>query len=104
MARVIVRAEAEADVDAIAAFIAQDNLTAALRFYDRVQETYDRLAVWPHIGSRRMARNPALAGLRSYPIRGYRDYIVFYLTAGDTVEILHVIHGARDIPTLLDEG
>jgi plasmid stabilization system protein ParE len=105
MARVIVRAQAEADVDEIAATIARDNLRAALRFYDRVEETFDRLSDWPLLGTRRRSRDPAFEGLRSYPVRGYRTYLVFYLPRPDgTVEILHVVHGARDIDAALGGG
>jgi toxin ParE1/3/4 len=102
MGRLLVREQAEAEVDLIAAQIAVDNLPAALRFYDRVQETFERLADWPLSGTRRTARNSALRGLRYYPIRGYRNYLVFYLPLADGgVEIVHVIHGARDIPAAL---
>src|SRR2546423_1519627 len=101
MPRLIVRAQAESDVDEIAASIAQDNLTAALRFYDRAQETFDRIALWPHIGARHRAGNEALKQLRSYPIRGYRNYLVFYLPSPDGAEILHVIHGARELDGII---
>ena len=37
---------AEAEVDEVATTIARDNLRAALRFYDHVQETFDRLGNW----------------------------------------------------------
>ena len=101
MPPLIVREQAEADVDRIAATIAPDNLAAALRFLDRAQETFDRLATWPLIGTARRSLAPALRDLRSYPIRGYRPYLVFYLPLPDGVEILHVIHGARDLPRAL---
>ena len=39
MPRLLVRVQASEAVDAIVATIAKDNLSAALRFYDRVQET-----------------------------------------------------------------
>ena len=97
MAKLIVRKQAEDDVDEIAANIAKDNLTAALRFYDRVQEAFDRIALWPMIGTARQVKHLDLKGTRSYPIRGFRNYLIFYRVTGEEVEILHVIHGARDI-------
>lgn len=101
MPRLLVRAQASDDVDAIVATIAEDNLSAALRFYDRVQETFDRVSIWPQSGTRRSTRDKSLRGLRYYPIRGYRTYLVFYLPREDGAEIVHVIHGARDIPSAL---
>src|SRR4051794_15394820 len=102
MGRLLVRPQAEEDVDAIAATIARDKLDAALRFYDRAQASFEFLSDWPQAGTRRRTRDVALRGLRSYPIRGYRNYLVFYLPLGaDGVDIVRVIHGARDLPTAL---
>ena len=102
MRPLLVRGAAESNVDEIAARIAKENLSAAIRFYQRVEETFERLAAWPNCGAPRLTRNPLLQGLRSYPIRGYRNYLVFYIPYEDRVEILHVIHGARDIPAVLN--
>lgn len=104
MPRLIVREQADKDVDQIVETIANDNLSASLRFLDRVRETYDRLVTWPRIGARVRARNDALRDMRYYPIRGYRDYLVFYLPLEDGVEIVHVIHGARDLPSAPRSG
>jgi toxin ParE1/3/4 len=101
MPRLIVCAQAEAEVDEIAATIARENLGAALRFYDRTEETFQRLSDWPQIGTRRRVASTSLRGLRSYPIRGYRNYLVFYLPIDDGVQIIAVVHGSRDIPSAL---
>ena len=97
MMKFIVRRQAEDDIDEIAALIAKDNLTAALRFCDRAQETFDRIAAWPMVGTARKVKHLELQGTRSYPIRGFRNYLVFYRPSQAEVEILHVIHGSRDI-------
>lgn len=102
MLPLLVRAVAETEIDQIAAYIARDNLSAAVRFHQRLQETFERLSAWPHCGAPRVTLNPTLQGLRSYPIRGYRNYLVFYIPFEDRVEILHVVHGARDIPEVLN--
>ena len=47
------------------------------------------------------ARDKALRDMRYYPIRGYRNYLVFYFPLEDGAEIVHVIHGARDIASAL---
>lgn len=31
----------------------------------------------------------------------YRDYLIFYRVGRDSIEILHVVHGARDYERLL---
>src|SRR5207248_9944802 len=96
MARLLVRPLAEDDIDKIAARIAKDNLSAALRFYERVEETLNLLNVWPHCGAIRTSKNPALEGLRSYPIPGFRSYLLFYLPVKKGIEVVRVIHVARD--------
>ena len=43
--------------------------------------------------------------VRAQAVTGYRNYLIFYMpldTGG--VEILHVIHGARDLDSILEEG
>ena len=37
-------------------------------------------------------------GIRRRP---YDDYLIFYRVAGDAIEILHVLHGARDYEAIL---
>jgi plasmid stabilization system protein ParE len=67
MPRLLVREQADKDVDQIVEAIADDNLSAAMQFQDRVRETYDRIATWPQIGARIRARDEALRDMRSYP-------------------------------------
>jgi len=104
MSRFALRDEADADVDDIAAHIARDNLKAALRFYDCVWADFERLATMPGIGQRRRLRNPALKGLRSLPVTGYRNYLIFYLPLADGIEVVRVMHGARDVDRILDRS
>jgi toxin ParE1/3/4 len=33
--------------------------------------------------------------------RSYRDYLIFYRIAGGRIEVLHVLHGARDYEPIL---
>jgi toxin ParE1/3/4 len=47
----------------------------------------------------------ALGNVRMLPIAGFADYLIFTRYDGDTVEVLRVLHGARDILAVLeDEG
>jgi toxin ParE1/3/4 len=38
------------------------------------------------------------SGVRRRP---YRDYLIFYRVVADTVEVLHVLHGAQDYEAIL---
>jgi toxin ParE1/3/4 len=95
---------ADRDVDVVAAFIAQDNLNAALRFYDAIDQTYrlirDKPARWP----RYTLEHPRLQQIRKRSVMApFGNYLVFYHVIGSAVEVIRVLHGARDIPAVLGE-
>lgn len=103
MKPVRVRPLADSEVDAHADYIARDSLDAALRFLNAVQEAYDQIGDHPGIGSRRYASFPLLEGLRMWAVPDFGNYLVFYLERPDHVDVLRVLHGARDIPVALGE-
>jgi len=39
-------------------------------------------------------------GLRAWPIDGFRNHLVFYRPTDEGVDIVRVLHGARDIEAL----
>ncbi len=92
---------ADADVDDAALFIAQDNLNAALRFYDAVEMTYSQIRSHPLRWPRYELDHPRLATLRKCSVPGFRKYFIFYLTHDDIIDVIRVLHGARDIPAVL---
>jgi len=94
---------AEADVDAAAMYIARDNLDAALRSYDAVERTYKELAEHPTRWPRYELDHPRLARLRKRSVIGFKNHLVFYHMIGGKVEIIRVLHGARDIPNALED-
>jgi len=92
--RVIYAPEAEADIVAIARRIAEDNLEAAERFIEMIDEKADLLATAPAMGRQ---RDELAQGLRSFPVGAY---VIFYRVAKRGIEVARVLHGARDIPSL----
>lgn len=99
--QVIVREVARADLDEIANYIARDNVPAGHRFYFAFWDTADLLASLPGIGKRRRLRDPALAEIRSWSVKGYENYLIFYRPTDAGIEVLRVLHGARDLGSLL---
>jgi len=94
---------ADADVDMAGLYVARDNLEAALRFYDAIDQTYRQIRDHPKRWPRYELDHPRLKELRKTAVIGYRNYLVFYRIDADMVEIIRVLHGARDIPALLME-
>jgi toxin ParE1/3/4 len=94
---------ADRDLDDQAAYLAVEaNLETALRFYDAASITFGKLANIPGIGERWPSANPRLAGLRVWRIEGFEKHLIFYRAADDGIEIVRILHGARDIDAVLE--
>jgi toxin ParE1/3/4 len=78
--------------------IAADSRRHADHFLDRLDEKMRLLAASPRMGRLR----PELsAGLRSFPVD---DYVVFYREADQAIEIVRVLHSARDIEAIFRDS
>ena len=94
--RIVWRPIAEADLDSIIDYIAQDNPTKAEAFGQELRDKTLPLAQHPKLG--RTGRPGLPAFLRE--LVAHRNYIVFYrvLDEARTVEILRVKHTAQQTP------
>ncbi len=102
MARLVERPKARQELEDIAVRIGMDRPSAARRFLAAARKTYANLAALPELGALWRAENPRFQGLRHFPIPRYPNYVVFYRPLSDGVEILHILHGARDIQSILE--
>lgn len=95
MPRVTRRAAARTDLAEIWDYIAQDNPKQATAFLREVETLFDTLASQPTMGRER----PELADdLRSFPIGRYTVYYIPWL---DGVDVVRVLHSARDVVRLI---
>jgi toxin ParE1/3/4 len=90
-------------VDIFRYYAREAGFGVADRFFARSEAAFDRLADMPGIGTRYEHNHPALADVRYSPITGFRKYLVFYRSVADGIEIVRVLHGARDIHSILTE-
>lgn len=74
--------------------------TVAAGFVAALQSTLIALADQPGAGSPRFGLMLNRPGLRSWPLARY-PYLVFYREFEDRIEVLRVLHGRRDIASLL---
>ena len=81
----------------IADRIGKDDVDAANRFVDAVETSCAFLAEFPDSGEVLRIRHKRLKGLRAWPVKGYRNYLILFLAKDETVEILAVVHGARNL-------
>jgi len=87
---------ARAELDDIWFYIAQDDPDAADGFIRAVVSRFPTLVSMPYLGR---AREDMSAGLRSFPVQ---KYVIFYRPREDSVEIVRVLSGARDLPPLFE--
>jgi toxin ParE1/3/4 len=87
-------AQAEEDLIEIWIYIAQDNPEAADRVLDDIEQQFHALADNPLMGRLR----PGIAPELRYFTVG--KYLILYRTVPDGVQIVRVIHGARDLSHL----
>ena len=78
-------------------------LTKADRFLNAVEEAFSNLAVFPFMGPLMTGMPPRHRGVRTWRVPGFRNHLIFYRPISAGVEILRVLHGARDIAALFDE-
>jgi toxin ParE1/3/4 len=90
MSRFHVAFEAQRDLDDIWLYIATDNPSAADEWLATVEESFRLIGDEPFVGQ---GREDLLPGLRFLPVG---NYLIFYFPLTDRVEIVRVIHGARD--------
>lgn len=88
--------EAEADLERIGDYIAQDNPDRAVSFVRELVACCQRLADAPR--GYPLVLRYRHSGVRRRP---YGRYLVFYRVGTDRVDILHILHGAQDYDAIL---
>jgi toxin ParE1/3/4 len=101
MMRLFKRAAALFDLDAHAEIVQKQGAALALRFLDAADETMKQLARGPMLAGLWESDDPALKGIRVWPIRGFKNHLIFYRVQKDRLEIVRVLHAAQDIEKAL---
>jgi toxin ParE1/3/4 len=89
---------ASSDLIEIWSYVAEDSVANADAFIDKLYETIQSLAGNPGSGRHREELAP---GIQSFP---FGRYIIFYRVIPNAIEIVRVLHGARDIDALFESG
>jgi toxin ParE1/3/4 len=97
MSRYVLSERAEQDLFEIAVYIGRRNEAAALQLVDRVHRKSQRLAEYPLLGTQ---RSDLLPGSRSEPVG---NYLIFYYPAEFGIQVIRIVHGARDLEALFGE-
>lgn len=97
MGKIRVSPEARAELESIWLYIARESGSTdiATRVTDSIAQRFWLLSRHSNLGRRRDDLRPGLRSLTA------GDYVILYRIEKDTVVILHIFHGSRDISGLL---
>ncbi|QDT63689.1 type II toxin-antitoxin system RelE/ParE family toxin [Calycomorphotria hydatis] len=91
--------EAARDLVDICDYLAEQDLSIADHFLDRLENLLDALKHQPAIGT---PCEELIAGLRSMTIRRY-PYVLYYLQHDDEITIIRILHAARDVSSIIGD-
>jgi toxin ParE1/3/4 len=74
----------------------------ARRFRLAVKVSVDELLATPQAGAPKPVANVALTGLRTWSVQGFDEFRIYYLVQHDLVKVLRILHGRRDIASILE--
>lgn len=96
---VIITPSAEADLEAIADYIALDSPRRALSFVRELRETSLALSGYPEAF-------PLVPRYEHYGVRRkpYGNYLIFYEIVDDAIFVTHVLNSAQDYEAVLFPG
>lgn len=101
MRRLVYLSSARQDFRDILRYITLESRSRAIgrAFVDRIQAQCRNLASLP--GTPRRIRPELLPDIRSFP---YKSYIIFFRCEGETMEVVNVLEGHRDIEDFFASG
>lgn len=103
MRSILKRPQAERDIEQCFVYIGVDNLDAALRFLDAIENSLETISENPLIGSPREFGNAGIKNLRMWLVTGFENYEIFYLAEDEMIDVIRVLHSARDLEGIFGE-
>ncbi|PWQ94875.1 type II toxin-antitoxin system RelE/ParE family toxin [Leucothrix arctica] len=104
MLNLYIRPVASDDIDEIVDYLAESSIPAAQGFVKDLQQCFVLLTENPKIGIKREYHSAALSGMKMFPLKKLSTYLVFYLSDDQTIDIIRVLHGQRDIERLFNNS
>lgn len=89
--------QAERDIEECFVYIGEENLDTAVHFLVAVEDSIEEIGRNPFIGKQREFKSSQLTNLRMWLVKGFSNYQIYYTVEAETIEIIRVLHGARDV-------
>jgi toxin ParE1/3/4 len=98
MSRYVINLLASRDLNDIADYFVENSLESGDRFFRAFDRKCQQLVAFPNSGKSYAAIRPDLRGL------SLEGYVIFYRVLDNGIEILRVVSGRRDFPSLFEES
>ncbi len=75
----------------------------AKRLRSSVESSIELALSRPKAGAPKLVRNPVLRDLRSWPVKGFDEFRIYYFLRQDMFTVVRILHGKRDIGAILEK-
>ena len=94
--------QASRDIEEAFVYIAENDLDKAVYFLVAVEESIGLIAKNPFIGSVRQFQNAKLRNLRMWRVKGFENYLIFYIVEENTIKIVRFLNAKLDFNLIFD--
>lgn len=98
------RLRAILDLEEISDYLAAHSGAADIRFLDAAEATIQRLNHFPRLGRLCHSRDPTLTDVRRRLVEGTKRYVIYYRPTDEGIEVLRVLHTARDVGSIFGDA
>ena len=81
--------------------LAGERPAAAHRYAIALEDAFERIRQMPEVGVQRSYGSRGLRAVRVWPVPGFRRFLIFYRVTENTLEVIRVLHSARDVVRVL---
>ena len=101
--KLFVQESAERDIlNQVAWYAGQGLPDIARRFSSASVEAIEALILIPEAGPSRHSINPELVGLRTWGVKGFDEFRVYYIMRADLLIVVRVLHSKQNTDAILD--
>ncbi len=95
---------AHIDIVSCAAHLQEFSNDTAIRFLKSLDETLAFVQNWPELSPIQLVDGCRYTDLRVRPVTQFRDYLVFCRIVSEEIEIFRVLHGSRDLESVISDS
>ena len=99
-----VRPQADRDIDrALEHYVAEGGLDLGQKFLVAIERAFETISTYPEIGTCVELADARLSSVRSIEVPTFHAYRVYYLPRSVAIDVLCVLHSARDVDGILSD-